>query len=167
MRRVRLSQQMRTGKKRWPGCASNWSCRRTGRVRRSRVTGAVRFPSVLSGELHRKLQNVARDHEATLFKGGAGGHRGVAEPVGRRDGHPSGQSGRRTHGRGAGRIESGSFVNTLVLRTDTSGEPSFKELLARVRDHTCRPIPIQDIPFERWWRSSIRCARWRISRSSR
>jgi len=63
-----VSQQIAYWKEALAGVAgSNWSCRRTGRVRRSRVTGAVRFPFRLSGELHRKLQNVARDHEATLF----------------------------------------------------------------------------------------------------
>ncbi|MBD1924287.1 amino acid adenylation domain-containing protein [Microcoleus sp. FACHB-831] len=43
----------------------------------------------------------------------------------------------------------GVFINTLVLRTNLSGNPSFRDLLRRVREVTLGAYNHQDLPFEK------------------
>ncbi|MEU0430015.1 condensation domain-containing protein, partial [Streptomyces canus] len=43
----------------------------------------------------------------------------------------------------------GCFVNTLVMRTDLSGDPTFTEVLSRVREAGIGAFEHQDVPFER------------------
>ncbi|MFC8851410.1 condensation domain-containing protein, partial [Micromonospora sp. NPDC057141] len=114
------------------------------------------YPSYHGGEvtayidatLHTRITELARDHDVTPFmilqgalatllhRSGAGTDIPIGAPI-------------------AGRNDEalnhliGFFVNTLVLRTDLTGNPTFTQLLHRIRQHTLTAYTNQHIPFER------------------
>ena len=118
-------------------CRSSLICRATGRGLRCASHRGAAIAVSLPAALHGGLLELARDSQASLFmvlqaglaallsRLGAGHDIAIGSPI-------------------AGRTDAalddlvGFFVNTLVLRTDTSGNPSFRELIgAGARRQPC------------------------------
>ncbi|MFD0076937.1 amino acid adenylation domain-containing protein [Streptomyces sp. NPDC127166] len=107
-----------------------------------------RTPVAVDAATHQALEAVARRSGATLFmvlqaalaavltRHGAGTDLPLATMTAGRDDESLGDL-------------VGFFVNTLVLRTDTSGDPTFAELLDRVRQTDLAAYGHQELPFDR------------------
>ncbi|MFE4393979.1 MULTISPECIES: amino acid adenylation domain-containing protein [Streptomycetaceae] len=105
-------------------------------------------PFALGAEAHTALAGLARAADSTVFmavqaglaalltRHGAGTDIPVGTPVAGREDEET-----------AALV--GYFVNSVVLRTDTSGDPTFRELLARVRGTVLAAHEHAELPFDR------------------
>jgi condensation domain-containing protein len=104
----------------------------------------LRLPAALTGE----VKALGRRHGSTLFMTLLAA---VELVFGRWSGQEEVVLGTPIAGRTRAETEPliGLFLNHLVLRTDLGGDPSFAELLARVRETALAAFAHQDLPFEK------------------
>ncbi|MGW7535480.1 amino acid adenylation domain-containing protein [Amycolatopsis sp. NPDC054798] len=135
-----------------------WSRKLAGAPERMSLPTDRPHPDVMSYEgetflvrwdsaLHARLSALAAECEASMFMVVHAALAALLSRLGAGDDVLVG-------GPTAGRLDEalddlvGFFVNTLVLRVDTGGGPSFRTLLARVRETDLDAYAHQDVPFE-------------------
>jgi amino acid adenylation domain-containing protein len=118
--------------------------------RRSRSPSprAVRATLSLPKGLTDELKALSRGESATLFMTLLAGFKVL---LARYSGQEDIVVGTPISGRSHVELEGliGCFLNTLVLRTDVSGDPSFREVVARIREIALGAYANQELPFER------------------
>ncbi|HKF49644.1 MAG TPA: amino acid adenylation domain-containing protein [Terracidiphilus sp.] len=119
---------------------------RVRRASRDPLGAALAFD--ISPELTLSLHRFRGRHGATLFMVLLAAFQTLLH---RYTGQANIQVGSPVAGRGRSELEDliGFFVNSLVLSTDFSGDPTFTDLLAQVRESVLGAFAHQELPFER------------------
>ncbi|NMO13600.1 amino acid adenylation domain-containing protein [Pyxidicoccus fallax] len=102
----------------------------------------------LPAQLSQSLQSLAHQHGATLFMGLLASTYALLARYCGQDDITLGSS---IAGRRFAQLEGliGCFINTLALRARLHDDPTFSQLLARVRETTLGAYAHQDVPFEK------------------
>ncbi|HET7424327.1 MAG TPA: amino acid adenylation domain-containing protein [Gemmatimonadales bacterium] len=108
----------------------------------------VALPIVVPAELTKQLEELSRREKATLYMTVLAAFQCLLHRYSAQDDIVVGSP---IAGRTRAELEDliGFFINTLVLRTDLSGDPPFRQLLARTREVALEAYAHQDLPFER------------------
>ncbi|MBO4260749.1 condensation domain-containing protein, partial [Streptomyces griseorubiginosus] len=107
-----------------------------------------RIPFEVPAELYDRVTALARDAQASPFMVLQAALAALLSRLGAGTDIPIGTP---IAGRTDGTLNEliGVFINTLVLRTDTSGRPTARTLIDRVRTQNLAAYAHQDLPFER------------------
>ncbi|WP_461016769.1 amino acid adenylation domain-containing protein [Streptomyces daliensis] len=103
---------------------------------------------LLPARAHQRLREIARECDATVAMVTRAATAVLLSRLGAGDDIPFGLA---VAGRGDEVLDEqvGYFLNTLVLRTDVGGNPTFAELVRRVREADLSAYAHQDLPFDR------------------
>lgn len=102
---------------------------------------------ILPSSVVERVTRIAREEGATMFHVFLAAFKAVAS---RYTGLEDIAVGTPVAGRTRAELEPiiGTFINSVILRTDLSGDPSFRQLVGKVRDTSTSAIAHQDLPFE-------------------
>jgi hypothetical protein len=108
--------------------------------------GRVRF--AVPARLHDALAVLARRHDATVFMVTLAAFQALLGRLAAQDDFAVGTP---AAGRGRPELEGliGFFVNTLAVRAELGGDPTFAELLGRVRAAVLAALTEQEVPLQR------------------